>query len=88
MSTAFPLSLECFQLVIRHLADDRNSYSLATLLRVNKYVRAATLPIIHEDPFTFPILSHTSSPTKILVPIFKLMKYFSSVSQTTHSSPT
>ncbi|KAG0295211.1 hypothetical protein BGZ96_012313 [Linnemannia gamsii] len=73
MSTAFPLSLECLQLIIRHLADERDSCSLATLLRVNKYTRSATLPIMYEDPFTLPILSHTSSTTKTLAPIFKLM---------------
>ncbi|KAG0202348.1 hypothetical protein BGX33_009763 [Mortierella sp. NVP41] len=51
MPTAFPLPLECFQLIIRHLASEGKGYTLASLLRVNRYVCAATLPIMYEDPF-------------------------------------
>ncbi|KAF9155827.1 hypothetical protein BG015_008404 [Linnemannia schmuckeri] len=57
MSTAFPLPLECLQLVIRFLATQDDTHSLATLLRVNKYVCSATLPFLYEGPLLLPVLT-------------------------------
>ncbi|KAK3845582.1 MAG: hypothetical protein J3R72DRAFT_436118 [Linnemannia gamsii] len=51
MSSAFPLPLECLQLIIRHLRNHFALKSIASLLRVNQYVCAAALPILYEDPF-------------------------------------
>ncbi|KAF9087605.1 hypothetical protein BGX23_007990 [Mortierella sp. AD031] len=54
MSTSFPLPLECLQMVIHHLASQSDGNTLASLLRVNKYVCFATLPILYQDPFRLP----------------------------------
>ena len=51
MSTTFPLPLECLQMVIHHLTVKSDRNSLASLLRVNKYVCSATLPVMYADPF-------------------------------------
>ncbi|KAK3824159.1 MAG: hypothetical protein JOS17DRAFT_270083 [Linnemannia elongata] len=52
MSTTFPLPLECLQIIIRYIAQDRKlAHLLPRLLRVNKYVCNATLPILYENPF-------------------------------------
>lgn len=51
MSTTFPLPSECLHMVIHHLAVRSDRNSLASLLRVNKYVCSATLPAIYADPF-------------------------------------
>ncbi|KAG0295208.1 hypothetical protein BGZ96_012310 [Linnemannia gamsii] len=74
MPPSFPLPLECLQLIIRQLVAQSASYTLASLLRVNKYVCSATLPIMYEDPFPLPVLSCVSPWEEIIVPIFKLMK--------------
>ncbi|KAK3845583.1 MAG: hypothetical protein J3R72DRAFT_521151 [Linnemannia gamsii] len=57
MSSTFPLPLECLQLIIRHLLSQVDQKSVAVLLCVNKYVCAATLPILYSDPFDMPPLS-------------------------------
>ncbi|KAF9212030.1 hypothetical protein BGZ59_007313 [Podila verticillata] len=53
MSDAFPIPLECLQLVITNLAIKRDLKTLASLLRVSKHVCLATLPILYEDPFVW-----------------------------------
>ncbi|KAG0377269.1 hypothetical protein BGX24_006423 [Mortierella sp. AD032] len=56
MSSSFPLPLECLQLIIHQLKIQYAQKSLASLLCVNKYVCAATLPIPYGDPFNMPSL--------------------------------
>ncbi|KAK3841058.1 MAG: hypothetical protein J3R72DRAFT_158473 [Linnemannia gamsii] len=51
MSTSFPLPLECLQMIIRQLANDGDTNTLACLLRTNKHFCSATLPILYKDPF-------------------------------------
>ncbi|KAG0357517.1 hypothetical protein BGX24_006190, partial [Mortierella sp. AD032] len=51
MSTSFPLPLECLQMIIRQLAYDGDTNTLACLLRTNKHFCSATLPILYKDPF-------------------------------------
>ncbi|KAK3810541.1 MAG: hypothetical protein J3R72DRAFT_428164 [Linnemannia gamsii] len=51
MSTSFPLPLECLQMIIRQLAYDGDTNTLPRLLRTNKHVYLATLPILYKDPF-------------------------------------
>lgn len=53
MSDTFPLPIECLQLVITNLAVQHELKSLVALLRVNKHVCLATLPILYEDPFVW-----------------------------------
>jgi hypothetical protein len=57
MSSTFPLPLECLQLIIHHLTAQRARKSVASLLCANKYVCAATLPFLYQDPFVnmYPI---------------------------------
>ncbi|KAG0278682.1 hypothetical protein BGZ95_003410 [Linnemannia exigua] len=80
MATAFPLPTECLHLVIRHLADAEankpDSSTLASLLRVSKYVHSATLPIMYEDPFRFVQLQlgGDSQNTEILPRLLKLIR--------------
>ncbi|KAF9902132.1 hypothetical protein EC991_005245 [Linnemannia zychae] len=45
------LPTECLHLVIRHLLDQSDSNTLATLLRASKYICSVALPIMYEDPF-------------------------------------
>ncbi|KAF8934741.1 hypothetical protein BGZ47_010223 [Haplosporangium gracile] len=52
-SSSLPLPVECLQLIIRQLAYNADANTLATLLRVNKQVCFATLPILYENPFLF-----------------------------------
>ncbi|KAG0205568.1 hypothetical protein BGX28_002820 [Mortierella sp. GBA30] len=47
----FPLPLECLQLILQQLADERACLTLSNLLRVNRYVCYATLPYLYSDPF-------------------------------------
>ncbi|KAK3824165.1 MAG: hypothetical protein JOS17DRAFT_270126 [Linnemannia elongata] len=63
MSSTFPLPLECLQLIIRHLIAQRAHKSVAALLCANKYVCAATLPILYRDPFVdmIPVATRTTS---------------------------
>ncbi|KAK3815667.1 MAG: hypothetical protein J3R72DRAFT_461520 [Linnemannia gamsii] len=51
MSTSFPLPLECLQMIIRQLANDGDANTLTSLLRTNKHICSATLPILYQDPF-------------------------------------
>ncbi|KAF9920704.1 hypothetical protein FBU30_009372, partial [Linnemannia zychae] len=51
MSTTFPLPLECLHLILHYLIDQAALKSLASLLCVNKYVCAATLPVLYGDPY-------------------------------------
>lgn len=74
MPPSFPLPLECLQLIIRHLVAQSASSTLASLLRVNKYVCSATLPIMYENPFPLSVFPDDTSATKVLVPIFRLVK--------------
>ncbi|KAG0015292.1 hypothetical protein BGZ82_001443, partial [Podila clonocystis] len=53
MADTFPFPLECLQIVISNLAIKRDLKTLATLLRVNKYVCLATLPILYDDPLAW-----------------------------------
>ncbi|KAF8950500.1 hypothetical protein BGZ52_002304, partial [Haplosporangium bisporale] len=50
---AFPLPIECLQLIITNLAIKRELKTLASLLRVSKHVCLATLPILYKDPFVW-----------------------------------
>ncbi|KAG0361724.1 hypothetical protein BGX24_005293, partial [Mortierella sp. AD032] len=51
MSTSIPLPPECLTIVIQHLADEHDTTTLATLLRVNHYFCSVTLPILYQNPF-------------------------------------
>ncbi|KAG0336336.1 hypothetical protein BG000_006693 [Podila horticola] len=53
MTKAFPLPIECLQLVIASLAIKLELKTLAALLCVNKHVCLATLPILYADPFVW-----------------------------------
>ncbi|KAF9902130.1 hypothetical protein EC991_005243 [Linnemannia zychae] len=59
MSSTFPLPLECLQLIILHLTRLAAYESIASLIRVNKFVCAAAVPFLYQDPFAdvyhFPI---------------------------------
>ncbi|KAF9298940.1 hypothetical protein BGZ74_009154 [Mortierella antarctica] len=55
MADTFPLPIEVLRLVIANLAIKRDLKTLASLLRVSKYVCLATLPILYEDPFAWLI---------------------------------
>ncbi|KAG0080832.1 hypothetical protein BGZ90_011107 [Linnemannia elongata] len=75
MSTTFPLPLECLQMVIHHLAIESDRNSLASLLRVNKYVCSATLPVMYADPFRLRPFSFFSKETPTsLIKLLSLMK--------------
>ncbi|KAF9924978.1 hypothetical protein FBU30_005172 [Linnemannia zychae] len=50
MPSICSLPLECLQLIIRHLANQHDCKTLASLLCVNKSICTATLPILFEDP--------------------------------------
>ncbi|KAG9069520.1 hypothetical protein KI688_010423 [Linnemannia hyalina] len=49
LTTVIPAWLWRIALVIRRLADDQESYSVTTILRLNKHILPATLPIIYEN---------------------------------------
>ncbi|KAG0288994.1 hypothetical protein BGZ96_007326 [Linnemannia gamsii] len=52
MPSTFPLPLECLDIILRLIASQRETaHLLARLLRVNKYVCNATLPILYKNPF-------------------------------------
>ncbi|KAG0328420.1 hypothetical protein BG000_000501 [Podila horticola] len=53
MNDQFPLPLECLRLIINRFAIKHDLNTLATLLRVNKYVCLATLPYLYSNPFRF-----------------------------------
>ncbi|KAG0028056.1 hypothetical protein BGZ81_005060 [Podila clonocystis] len=53
MTEAFPLPIEVLNLVITNLVIKRELKTLAALLRVNKHVCLATLPILYADPFVW-----------------------------------
>ncbi|KAG0011928.1 hypothetical protein BGZ82_002805 [Podila clonocystis] len=53
MTEAFPLPIEVLHLVITNLVIKRELKTLAALLRVNKHVCLATLPILYADPFVW-----------------------------------
>ncbi|KAG0288997.1 hypothetical protein BGZ96_007329 [Linnemannia gamsii] len=46
------LPVECLHLILDQLAEDKDIYSLNTLLRVNKHLCDITLPYLYEDPFS------------------------------------
>ncbi|KAK5821512.1 hypothetical protein F5H01DRAFT_403373, partial [Linnemannia elongata] len=46
------LPVECLQLILDQLAEEKDIYSLNTLLRVNKHLCDITLPYLYADPFT------------------------------------
>lgn len=68
--------MECLQLVIRHLADQPDSHTLASLLCVNKYVCSATLPIMYADPFKLRPFRYNmcSASAGMHVNLFKLVR--------------
>ncbi|KAK3814515.1 MAG: hypothetical protein J3R72DRAFT_461929 [Linnemannia gamsii] len=80
MAPAFPLPTECLQLVIRHVVDantdEPDSSTLASLLRVSKYVHSVTLPIMYEEPFRFVQFEfgHFSKDMAVLTRSFKLIR--------------
>ncbi|KAG0196542.1 hypothetical protein BGX28_010000 [Mortierella sp. GBA30] len=51
--SSFPLPLECLQLILQQLADERATLALLSLLRVNRYICYATVAYLYNDPF-FP----------------------------------
>lgn len=53
MTDSFPLPLEGLRVILRILAVQEELSTLASLLRVNKYVCLVTLPFIYGDPFTW-----------------------------------
>lgn len=66
MSTTFPLPLECLQIIIRLIAQDRRTaHLLPRLLRVNKYVCNATLPILYENPFKNIYFRHSLGTSRL-----------------------
>ncbi|KAG0262453.1 hypothetical protein BGZ95_004022, partial [Linnemannia exigua] len=49
-----PLPLECLQMIIRQITASHDGVlTLAALLRTNKYICSATLPIMYENPLLF-----------------------------------
>ncbi|KAG0205783.1 hypothetical protein BGX33_007742 [Mortierella sp. NVP41] len=46
------LPVECVQIILDQLAEDKDIYSLNALLRVNKHLCDLTLPYLYEDPFS------------------------------------
>ena len=46
------LPVECLQLILDQLVEDKDIHSLNALLRVNKHLCDITLPYLYEDPFT------------------------------------
>ncbi|KAF9211505.1 hypothetical protein BGZ59_007970 [Podila verticillata] len=62
MSDTFPLPIECLQLVITNLAVQHELKALVALLRVNKHVCLATLPILYEDPFVWFLFHDQDRP--------------------------
>lgn len=62
MCDAFPLPIECLQLVITNLTVQREVKTLAALLRVNKHVCLATLPFLYEDPFIWFLFDDQDNP--------------------------
>ncbi|KAF9136045.1 hypothetical protein BGW39_008008 [Mortierella sp. 14UC] len=45
------LPVECLQLILDQLAEDKDIFSMNALLRVNKHLCQITLPYLYEDPF-------------------------------------
>ncbi|KAG0268232.1 hypothetical protein BGZ95_002547, partial [Linnemannia exigua] len=78
MGSTFPLPLECLQLIIGHLLHQSAHKSAVSLLCVNKYVCAATLPILYQDPFDLPPLFATFKSSErnhaIVLRLFKLVQ--------------
>ncbi|KAF9911536.1 hypothetical protein EC991_003339 [Linnemannia zychae] len=56
-----PLPLECLRIVIQHLYDSNDTFSLATLLRANSFFAHATIPILYCDPYDLVKRLKTSS---------------------------
>ncbi|KAG0301603.1 hypothetical protein BGZ97_002715 [Linnemannia gamsii] len=46
------LPVECLQLILDHLAEDKDIHALNSLLRVNRHLCDITLPYLYEDPFS------------------------------------
>ncbi|KAF9148697.1 hypothetical protein BG015_009551, partial [Linnemannia schmuckeri] len=62
-------------LIIHHLTAQYAHKSVAALLSVNKYVCAATLPILYRDPFDIPLIHNTYSDyEKTKSVLFDIMK--------------
>ncbi|KAK3845568.1 MAG: hypothetical protein J3R72DRAFT_436078 [Linnemannia gamsii] len=74
MTTTFPLPLECLQLIIHKVALNTDAKTLAALLRVNKYVRSATLPILYNNPFSFLPFQFYHHSKHDVAALLKLMK--------------
>ncbi|KAG0072264.1 hypothetical protein BGZ89_007323 [Linnemannia elongata] len=45
------LPIECLQLILQVLAQDRQNGALAALLQTNKYIASITLPFLYENPY-------------------------------------
>ncbi|KAF9911481.1 hypothetical protein EC991_003283 [Linnemannia zychae] len=87
MSTTFPLPLECLELIIRELAHQSDCNSLGALLRVNKHVCSATLPILYEGPLLLKVLITTyDTPIRTLGQRLRLMNTLLQVIPKTHVS--
>ncbi|KAG0071715.1 hypothetical protein BGZ89_009704 [Linnemannia elongata] len=76
MSTTFPLPPDIFGLVLNHLKLNQDTLSLATLLRVNKSICRATLPVLYADPYhvrKYNTSSYSSSAQKDLLALTRLL---------------
>ncbi|KAG0311452.1 hypothetical protein BGZ97_011869 [Linnemannia gamsii] len=72
MARQSPIPPECLHIVIEHLSLDNDTYSLTTLLRVNRFFAYATLPFLYRDPFT--LVSKLKSSSKRFTFINRLYK--------------
>lgn len=45
------LPIECLQLILQVLAQDRQNGALAALLQTNKYIASITLPFLYDNPY-------------------------------------
>ncbi|KAF9140802.1 hypothetical protein BGX30_005969 [Mortierella sp. GBA39] len=62
-------------MIIRHLTVESDRRSLASLLRVNKYLCSATLPVMYADPFRLRPFSVVSGETPFsLIKLLSLIK--------------
>ncbi|OAQ32582.1 hypothetical protein K457DRAFT_135133 [Linnemannia elongata AG-77] len=76
MSTTFPLPPDIFGLVLNHLKLNQDTLSLATILRVNKSICRATLPVLYANPYhvrKYNTSSYSSSAQKDLLALTRLL---------------
>ncbi|KAK3845593.1 MAG: hypothetical protein J3R72DRAFT_436138 [Linnemannia gamsii] len=75
------LPVECLQLILDQLAEDKDIYSLNAILRVNKHLCHITLPYLYENPFSLAAskfdddhdsISRTTI-NKLLVPLIRTL---------------